>query len=134
MPPQTNQVAASLILPPGRAPIGAEMVACAMCVPPERTVRAPVTGGNAITDAAWQESQTRFRRLFRRAKQRNRFPFVATVDAKIGLVDRQDNVPGIELAHANEAESGQVRMAVGISDRQFVKLFLMARAIERNSN
>src|ERR1700684_3391220 len=54
----------------------------------------------------------------RRADKGDSLSLVSSIDPKIGLVDRNDGVPGMEFAHANETQISHVRLAIGIAPRQ----------------
>jgi hypothetical protein len=71
-----------------------------------------------------------FELSFGRTNYGNSFALVPAVDPEIIIVNRDDAVAGIELAHANEAKVGQIGLAVGITAREGRKLGQMVLAVK----
>ena len=68
--------------------------------------------------------------LDRRTHQRNCIALVAPIDVKILSVHRDNGVPGIDLAHANQAQVCQVRRPITIATRQGFQVIKVVAAIE----
>ena len=58
----------------------------------------------------------------RRIDKGDRFALVPSIDAKILVIDSDNAVAWIKLAHANEAKVSEIGLAVGIAARECRKL------------
>jgi hypothetical protein len=65
-----------------------------------------------------------------RADERNGFPLVPPVDTEVFPVHGDHTVPGVQLAHTNEAEIGEVRVPVGVSLGERAELKKVLAALE----
>src|SRR5262245_54396972 len=61
-------------------------------------------------------------RSLRRIDKGDRFALVPSIDAKILVIDSDNAVAWIKLAHANEAKVSEIGLAVGIAARESRKL------------
>ncbi len=68
--------------------------------------------------------------LIRRRNKRNRVAFIASIDAKIGTIYSDDAVLRKKLTHSNQAEIGEVGMAVTVALRECGQLRQMIVAVE----
>jgi len=51
----------------------------------------------------------------RRVEEGNGFPLVAAINAKVVLIGRKNCVARVQFAHADQAEIGEIRMAVSVA-------------------
>jgi hypothetical protein len=74
-------------------------------------------------------------RLVRRrgAYQWNRIPFVAAINAKVSPIRRNHRMAGVQFAHPDQAQIGQIRMAVAISLGEFLQLIHVLETVESQS-
>jgi hypothetical protein len=63
----------------------------------------------------------------RGTQQRDDLPLVAPINAKVAFIHRDDHMFGIQFAHSNHAEIGQVWPAIGVAPRQVLKLSELVR-------
>jgi hypothetical protein len=68
------------------------------------------------------------------ANKGNCLPLVSSIDPEIGLVDRYDCVPGIELTHSDKTQIGQIPLAISIAPRQLPQLADVLEKIERHTS
>lgn len=66
----------------------------------------------------------------RRTNEGERLALVSSVDAEVLLVDGQDEMPGMNLTHSNQAQICEVRTPVGIALRQCGELRDVFQAVE----
>src|SRR5262245_13681698 len=65
-----------------------------------------------------------------RANQWNRLTLVAPVDAKVFAIDRDDAVLRKQLAHENQTQIGQVRVAISVARGQSAQFCQMVVHLE----
>jgi hypothetical protein len=61
--------------------------------------------------------------------QRDGFALVSAVDPKV-LVHSNDSVLRVKLAHADQAEVGQIGLAIGVTNGKVQELIYVAGALE----
>jgi len=62
------------------------------------------------------------------------FAFVASVDTKISFIDRDDGMVGVEFAHANETEVGDVGLSVAATLGQRREMGEVALTVKRQAD
>src|SRR5258708_36151349 len=66
----------------------------------------------------------------RRADGRNHFPLIPPINTEIRFVNGDDRMPGVKLAHSDEAQIGEIGAAVSVTLGKLVQAFQRARKIK----
>jgi hypothetical protein len=70
----------------------------------------------------------------RRTKDRDRLALIAPVDAEILFVDREHNMPWVQLAHPDDTKVGEIGLAVCITQGEVSQVLQVALAVKRNTH